>query len=60
MYRIVIKVFLNMNTLAQGRRVLERDIEVSKDNPINFPEIIRTMHLLYGDRAVVTFNIFII
>lgn len=60
MYRLVIKVFLNMNTLAQGKRVLERDIEVPRDADINYPEIIRTMHLLYGNKAVVSFNIFII
>lgn len=60
MYRLVIKVFLNMNTLAQGKRVLERVIDIPKDNDLNFQEIIRTMHLLYGDRAVVTFNIYII
>lgn len=60
MYRLVIKVFLNMNTLAQGKRVLERDITISKENDLNFQEIIRTMHLLYGDKAVVSFNIFII
>lgn len=60
MYRLVIKVFLNINTLAQGKRVLERIIDVPKDSPINYPEIIRTMHLLYGEKAVVSFNIFII
>lgn len=60
MYRLVIKVFLNMNTLAQGKRVLERVIDIPKDNDLNFQEIIRTMHLLYGDRAVVSFNIYII
>lgn len=60
MYRLVIKVFLNMNTLAQQKRVLERVIDIPKDNDLNFQEIIRTMHLLYGDKAVVSFNIYII
>lgn len=57
---MVIKVFLNMNTLAQQKRVLERVIDIPKDNDLNFQEIIRTMHLLYGDKAVVSFNIYII
>ena len=58
MYRLVIKIFLNMNTLAQGKRVLERDISIPKNTDINFPEIIRTMHLLFGEQAVISFNIF--
>lgn len=49
-----------MNTLAQQKRVLERVIDIQKDNDLNFQEIIRTMHLLYGDKAVVSFNIYII
>ena len=58
MYRLVIKIFLNMNTLAQGKRVLERDISIPKNTDINFPEIIRTMHLLFSEQAVISFNIF--
>lgn len=60
MYRLVIKVFLNTNTLAQGKRVLERDLVIPKDVDINYPEIIRTMLLLYGEKAVISFNIFTI
>lgn len=60
MYRLAIKVFLNMNTLAQGKRVLERDIQIPKDNSLNVQEIIRTMHLLYGGQAVVTLTFYIV
>lgn len=60
MYRLTIKVFLNMSTLAQGKRVLERDIQIPKDNDLNVQEIIRTMHLLYGDQAVVTLTFYIV
>lgn len=60
MYRLAIKVFLNTNTLAQGKRVLERVIEIPKDNTINVQEIIRTMHLLFGEKAVVTLTYYII
>lgn len=58
MYRLVLKVFLDMNTFSQGKRVLERDIVIPKEVTVNFPGIIRTMHLLYGEKAVVSFNIF--
>lgn len=49
-----------MNTLAQGKRVLERIIDIPADVTINYPEIIRTMHLLFGDKAVVSFNIYLL
>lgn len=49
-----------MSTLAQGKRVLERDIQIPKDNSLNVQEIIRTMHLLYGEQAVVSLTFYII
>lgn len=60
MLRLAIKVFLNMDTLEQGKRVLERDIQISKDNSLNVQEIIRTMHLLYGEQAVVSLIFYIV
>lgn len=60
MYRLVLKVFLDMNTFSQGKRVLERDIVIPKEVTVNYPEIIRTMHLLYGEQAVVSLTFYIV
>lgn len=58
MLRLTIKVFINLDAFAQNKRVLERIVNIPKDNHLDFLEITRVLHLLFGDKAVILFEIY--
>lgn len=57
MYRIRVTVYHDEKTLALNKRALERVVDVADISTVNFPETTKALHFLYGDKAIINFNI---
>ena len=57
MCSVQIQVFLNEATLALGKRIFERIIQVDGVNSIPFEETTQIMQFLYGSSIIINFKI---
>lgn len=57
MYRIRVILYLDDRALGCNKRALERIVDLPDITVVNFPETIKALHFLYGEKAIIHFNI---
>lgn len=53
-----IQVFLTHECMSAGKRVFERVVNISDSVAVDFSGIVRVLRFLFGQKAIVSFNIF--
>lgn len=53
-----ILVFLNHDCKNAGKKIFERVINISDSVAVDFSGIVRILRFLFGQKAIVSFNIF--
>lgn len=57
MSQLQVQVFLNETAQANGKRVFERIVDINEDVIVDYPQVIKTLRFLYGERVIINFNI---
>lgn len=58
MAEVQIKVFLTHECMSAGKKVFERVVSISDSVAVDFVGIVRVLRFLFGQKAIVSFNIF--
>lgn len=53
-----IQVFLTHECMSAGRRVFERIVNINDSVAVDFSGVVRVLRFLFGQKAIVSFNIF--
>lgn len=55
---VQIQVFLTHECMSAGKKIYERVVLISDSVAVNFVVIVRVLRFLFGQKAIVSFNIF--
>lgn len=58
MSELQIQVFLNHDCKNAGKKIFERVVNISDSVAVDFSGIVRILRFLFGQKAIVSFNIF--
>lgn len=53
-----IQVFLTHECMSAGKKIFERVVSMNDSVAIDFAGIVRNLRFLFGQKAIVSFNIF--
>lgn len=55
---VQIQVFLTHECISAGKKIFERVVSMNDSVAVNFVVIVRVLRFLFGQKAIVSFNIF--
>jgi hypothetical protein len=58
MSSLQIQVYLNHDAMAAGKRLFERVVEFSDSVVIDYSSIIKVLRFFFGQKSIVSFNIY--
>lgn len=58
MAEVQIQVFLSREAKATGKKVFERIVELHNSVAIDYESVVKVMRFLFGNKSIVSFNIF--
>lgn len=58
MTEVQVQVFLTHECMSAGKRVFERIVSLNDSVAVDFSGVVRVLRFLFGQKAIVSFNIF--